>query len=386
MDPNYDQSSKYLSKAWIERILKNGYPEAEIRVEEISSFHVDNSQSILVTLTSESSSTFLGHFGLDVEFLKDGKELQRKMVLKAKPHGSEISKMLMGLATVCGEPLATVYSDHMHETGFDNTHGREITIYSEYESRLFPEIYGTYINEDQGQYFILMEYLDRARLLNTVMQAEQWGQTEIKNVLQSMAKWHAKHLGSTPKAEQHWKDTADPDYMLNKKDLWKALLENAHSQFPEIYTGAIYQTLDNAIGHLESYQNELKQFPKTLVHNDANLRNACIRSVGFCLYDWELADFHLPQYDLVEWLCFVLDKERYADRSGYLEYFRKQLNRYSDGRFSDKESFRRGFQLAALDFGLHRLGMYMMAHTVSPYPFLPRVVASYGDTIRGLIL
>ena len=35
-------------------------------------------------------------------------------------------------------------------------------------------------------------------------------------------------------------------------------------------------------------------------------------------------------------------------------------------------------------FGLHRLGMYLMAHALSPYPYLPRVVASYFDTLAQL--
>ena len=124
--------------------------------------------------------------------------------------------------------------------------------------------------------------------------------------------------------------------------------------------------------------------PKTLVHNDLNPRNTCFKLVEgapvFCVYDWELATYHVPQYDVIELLCFVLDADRYHLRLIYLEFYRNALHELT-GLCADKEVFSRGAELAAYDFGLHRLGMYMMAHSVSPYPFLPRVVNSYFDTL-----
>ena len=79
----------------------------------------------------------------------------------------------------------------------------------------------------------------------------------------------------------------------------------------------------------------------------------------------------------------MLDADRYHLRPTYLEHYRQALHART-GQFADAAHFQAGFQLAALDFGLHRLGMYMMAHTVSPYPYLPRVVNSFFDTIAAL--
>jgi hypothetical protein len=91
----------------------------------------------------------------------------------------------------------------------------------------------------------------------------------------------------------------------------------------------------------------------------------------------------VPQYDLVELLCFVLDRERYGLRGAYLEFYRQALHDQT-GLYADAQGFRRGFALAARDFGLHRLGLYLMGHSVSPYPFLPRVVESYFDTLAQM--
>jgi hypothetical protein len=93
-------------------------------------------------------------------------------------------------------------------------------------------------------------------------------------------------------------------------------------------------------------------------------------------YDWELATYHVPQYDAVELLAFVLGPDRYHLRAGYFEYYRQQLHAHT-GRFADQAAFAEGTRLATLEFGLHRLGLYLMPHALSPYPFLPRVVESF---------
>ncbi|WBA40379.1 hypothetical protein [Hymenobacter canadensis] len=89
-------------------------------------------------------------------------------------------------------------------------------------------------------------------------------------------------------------------------------------------------------------------------------------------------------YDAVELLCFVLEADRYHLRPAYLEHYRHILHALT-GRYPDPAAFRRETHYAALDFGLHRLGMYLMAHSVGPYPFLPRVVESFFDTLAQTV-
>jgi hypothetical protein len=62
-------------------------------------------------------------------------------------------------------------------------------------------------------------------------------------------------------------------------------------------------------------------------------------------------------------------------------FYRQELSKQT-GQYTDAEVFIKELKFAAYDFALHRVGMYMMAHTVSPYPFLPRVVNSLFDTLK----
>ena len=219
------------------------------------------------------------------------------------------------------------------------------------------------------------------------MAPEDWTDAHICAALEQLAAWHACHLvAQTPKPLGLWNDLHTSAYMQQLTPLWEALLTNT-SRFPELYSAGRVQELRQAIEQIPTYWASLELLPKTLVHNDFNPRNTCFKTIGntlqLCAYDWELATYHIPQYDVVEFLSFVLDEDRYSLRLKYLEHYRQALNALT-GTYADADEFRVGAGYAALDFGLHRLGMYLMAHTVSPYPFLPRVVNSYFNTLAQL--
>ncbi|MDB5014847.1 MAG: peedicted hydroxymethylglutaryl-CoA reductase, partial [Daejeonella sp.] len=320
-----------------------------------------------------------------VIYEKDDLEIRQNMVMKVKPHGDEIVEMLNSLAAACGGKLATVYNDYKSLTGFQYTHAREQEIYSKLPSDLTPKIFGLCNDPVTDTYVILMEYLQDVTLLNSVMQPKLWTNAHIEKALIDIAKWHALNLNKQLSVDKKlWSDAASENYMQDLKPLWQELLNNAARSFPDLYTSERISLLQHAIDTIEVYQNELRSHPKTLIHNDFNPRNTCFKTSDgqdqLCVYDWELATFHLPQYDVVELLCFVLDEDRYHLRDKFLEFYRLQLNQLT-GKFEDKSKFERGFYLSAFDFGLHRLGMYMMAHSVSPYPYLPRVVNSYFSLI-----
>jgi hypothetical protein len=378
-------ANNYFTAPFIEELMRAHAPEQNIRVSAVAPLPVDNSASILVALTAGNTDKLIGHFGLAVTYETRGKAETRRMVLKVKPHGDEIVAMLNSLAQVCGGEVAAVHDKYKALTGFQHTHMREPEVYGKLPNALTPEIYGLRADPEQDVYLVLMEYLEEVELLNSAMIPEQWTDAHIRAALAQIASWHAAHLNKElPLDKQYWTDVPSRAYMLELRPLWQALLANAASRFPALYTPGRVALLQEAIHQLPAYWQELEQMPRTFIHNDLNPRNTCFKRNGqdlaFCVYDWELSTWHLPQYDVLELLSFVLDADKYQLREEYLEYYRGVLNGLT-GQFEDPQQFKRGFYLAACDFGLHRLGLYMMAHSVSPYPFLPRVVNSYFSTL-----
>ena len=378
---------QYLTPAFLEQMMQAHAPHRRIAVEAVEPLALDNSASILVTLTAGTSEKPIGHFGLSVALRVEGVAQVRRLVLKVKPPGREISAMLASLAGACGGALADVYPQFAALTGFEHTHHRELDVSRQHATPLMPTIWGVHADHDAGLYCVLMEYLEDVTLLNSVMAPETWTDAHIRAALTQLAGWHARHLTTTPPPPVgRWDDQPTGTYMQQLTPLWEALLTNA-SRFPALYTPGRVALLRTAIGHIPTYFAALDRMPKTLIHNDFNPRNTCFKTVNgqlqLCAYDWELATYHVPQYDAVELLCFVLDADRYHLRLAYLEHYRQALHQHT-ARHADPETFRAGAGYAALDFGLHRVGLYLMAHTVSPYPFLPRVVESYFDTLAQL--
>ncbi len=381
------KTSDYFEPQFLQEIMQEQAAGSSIEVQKVSRFPVDNSASILSTLNAGNTGLEIGHFGLKVTYQKDSKIFTRKMVMKVKPNGEVTANMLNSLSMVCGDALNSVYEPFKNLTGFRNTHMRELEVYEKLPAPIQPEIFGLKADLENDIYIILMENLEEVELLNSVMQPDLWTPQYIEAALSQIAKWHAALLDKAGGIDQkYWKeDVPSKEYMLKLQPLWTALLEHASKNLPELYTPENKAILEEAIKNIPQYWTELEAMPKTLVHNDFNPRNVCFKAADsipdLCLYDWELATYNVPQYDIAEFLSFVLTPENYEQRLEYLEFYRQELHGLT-GTFDDKAQFKKGFAFAALDFGLHRLGMYVMAHTVGPYPFLPRVIHSYFDTLK----
>jgi hypothetical protein len=103
------------------------------------------------------------------------------------------------------------------------------------------------------------------------------------------------------------------------------------------------------------------------------------------VYDWELAAVHVPQYDVCEFLAFVLPPEAPVQaRHQYLEYYRKVLEKQTGLSF-DREAFLQVYNLACLDFAYNRLSLYAMAHTLKNYEFFPRVFNSHLNYVASFM-
>ena len=84
--------------------------------------------------------------------------------------------------------------------------------------------------------------------------------------------------------------------------------------------------------------------PRTLIHNDFNPRNICMRKSKslskepekqLCVYDWELATVHVPQYDVAEFLAFTLAPEAAPTvRQRFLKFYQESLEEVTGKSFA----------------------------------------------------
>jgi aminoglycoside phosphotransferase (APT) family kinase protein len=121
--------------------------------------------------------------------------------------------------------------------------------------------------------------------------------------------------------------------------------------------------------------------PHTLIHNDFNPRNLALRrdesGPRLCVFDWELATSGIPQHDLAELLCFVLDADcsRHAVQH-YVDLHRSALEAAANCQIPAGD-WNRGFGLALADLLINRWAMYTLVHAVRRQPFLERVLRTW---------
>lgn len=376
-----------MSPDFLQALLRQYAPGQAAEVRAVRPRALDSSASILANLTAGRTAQPVGLFGLDAELRTTGTGWHtERLVLKAKPPGRAICQMLSGLAQACGGPLAEVYPAFELRTGFADTHRRELAVYAApaagaTPAPLLPTIWATHADESAESYLVLLEDLSHHELLNSAPTPEAWTDAHLRAALTQLAAHHARHLGGPTPPE------AAPTPWPELLPLWEALLAYAATRLPDLYPPARTRQLRALLAHAAADWSTLATLPKTLVHNDLNPRNTCFRretdgTLRFVAYDWELATWHLPQYDVVELLSFVLTPVRYHLRPVYLEFYCQALHGLT-GHYADRTAFAEGYRLASLEFGLHRLGMYAMAHTLSPYGFFPGVVASFFDGLAA---
>ena len=105
-----------------------------------------------------------------------------------------------------------------------------------------------------------------------------------------------------------------------------------------------------AIDSADAMWKIFDSFPQTLIHNDCNPRNICIRKAAgstteshddprrMCIYDWELARIDVPQHDLAEFLAFVVQPDTSLNkRMELIEYYIAMLEQYSGQQFNQRK-------------------------------------------------
>jgi NADP-dependent 3-hydroxy-3-methylglutaryl-CoA reductase len=313
-----------------------------------------------------------------------------EVVAKAKPLDMEVVLITNKIASFCGGRLAQLYSRWRDQTGFKDTHTRELGIYRSADGRLrdvMPRVYGIHEDPRREAYVLVLEDLGPDVILkDTTPDRAGWSERHVDAALRGIAQAHSVWLNRVPElASQPWLGHhLTSAGMAAMQDLWQALAQHNAAEYPEWIDEFTLLRIEKSIAELGLWWPELEAMPRTLVHNDFNPRNIALRADGLRLvaYDWELATIHVPQRDLAELLAFTMPRDVDAGRiAHHLEVHRTALEQAA-GVELDPALWQRGYRLALRDFSLTRLQLYIMAHTQRQYDFLDDLVHMVKRLIR----
>ncbi len=374
------------------RFMNTILSDKTLRVLKLDKLKLKENNSIITSLsTGNKSATGIHRYCLSC--ISDTKPEKLKAVLKLKHSDNELLKNGHRIAKLSGDDnLPGLFTAQAQIFGFENSSIREIEFYSRLYAdfeQFCPKIFGTKIDTSNDLYAVLMEDLTNTSHLNTVDTPSLWTDQDIKFVLSDMAIMHSiffKKAEAIPKKLNIPRlDEKSGQRAANLLDSLTNYNAHQHPSFISEELQGIYLRFIDSIGENISI---MKQFPMTLVHNDFNPRNLCLRNQDtnkrLVLYDWELVSNQNPQVDLVEFLIYVLPENYDMQKFyGHIEYYRKNLNNHVK-EIIPKQDFIHILYMNALYLATTRYNLYLLAHNILGFKFLNRVYANLTRCILNL--
>jgi hydroxymethylglutaryl-CoA reductase (NADPH) len=358
-------------------------------LKSIERLEIPLGSSILTELSARRAQKAIGFFPFRLTY-ENNKKPPLDVVVKSKPTGSEVNLLVETMGKMCSGEVGQQVKHFIGNLGFGETHMREFGIYGLTHPAalgIFPDILFTHVDDNREIYLIGMERIDNHTLVDSEMQPQAWTREPVEAAIRGIAGFHAIHYGKTEalRGEPWVGHIMSADSMLAMTPLWEALVDHALSEFT-FFTMEDAGRIRDCIRSIGQWWPVLDTMPKTLVHNDFNPRNICLRAgngdgLQLCAYDWELATVHVPQRDVAELLAYVLRSP--IDHAEVLHYvdFQRTCLEAAIGQSIEPGQWREGFVLALQDYLVNRLGLYMVAHTLKQYEFMPRIVRTALDIL-----
>jgi len=311
----------------------------------------------------------------------------RPLVLKVTAHSDDVRVVGEALAGLCGERLGAAYREFGGGLGSDGGHAREVALYRDADPILrahTPAVIAAHADPAARAWAVLLEDLGGAALLDSVERPEEWTADHLTAAVDGIAAihgaWHARVpelRGCTWMAAT--RTTASVQAMA---PLWRALADHAAPMFAAWAGPAVPAAQHRLIDRIADWRPALDAAPQTLVHNDFNPRNLCLRRVDdewrLCAFDWELAAIGTPMRDLAEFLCFVSPPG--ASRASIERLIDRHAARFAAVAAVrvDAAAWRAAFAAALAEVLIDRLSVYAIVHRVRPQAFLPRVLRAWS--------
>ena len=380
-----------LDRDFFEVALRDAVGDGEVRVTEIELLdELEMGSSIITELTARKVNKLVGHFPFRLQLQEGETSREIEVVAKVKPIDEEVILMTNNLASMCGPRLAHAFSHFKMHTDFVACDARELAVYGQTDPRFTrhaPHVYGIARDDSREVFVVVLERLRNVLLLDTADDVSGWQPAHIEAVIRGIAEVHAIWYGRDEELQQQpWIGFVhDAASMAEMSELWDALAVHARDEFPEWVSSEDAALWREIVRDIPDWYPRLLAQPQTLIHNDFNPRNICLRQsadgLSLCAYDWELATIGAPQRDLAEFLAFVLPADVEPDVVDRYVSLHREVLQKSTGRILDAAKWRQGYSLSLLDLLVNRVGLYMMAHTFRHYGFMRRTF----ETLQRLI-
>lgn len=332
--------------------------------------------------TEQQHDKLRGLFHYRIAYTVGGQRQVIELLVKSKTHYRELCRRLAGVLIQSGISIPDC-AGQLAKTELYNTHMKEIQVFRMQKSdpaftNVLPAVYGAYADDANEQYMVLEEFLADAYVMKDYTDISFWTKERITKAVEDFSAMHAAYFGryGALVARGWLGKTMDADVMRELAPLWRAYAEKLR-----YFVGKLFdqEYLDQHIRWIETipeWWGRIDRLTKTLIFNDAQIRNLAVRSPAsaprLVLYDWECASVQLPQRDLVEFLSYAIS-ERVTDSDvlGFLDAGRRKLARES-GKAIEQLPWLQGCRLSIFDLHVNRMACQLTLHITLNRPDIER--------------
>jgi len=380
-----------VSNSMMQSLLRQSYGES-LQVTE-NQGRPCGSNSILNELSVARCGQQVGIWNHRVSYSLDGHSqiANLDLLVKIKSTDTISQEIADVVAKLHGDKLHALAHYLPQALGSVGAHRRELAIYRLSDERLErhrPKVYATLDDTGDGRSLVAMEYLRNVDMLDSTSTGIGWTHSHIHSAIDGLAQIHAfGYRKDTVLSKCGW---LTPDLTLDKvremNGFWHALVAAAAPEMSRHCADWEANIARQLVDTMPTWWRQMKELPRTLIHNDFNPRNLAFRrtdaGLRLCAYDWELATLGLPQHDLAELLCFVLPADADATTMhSYIERHRLCLQ-HASGFEIDALSWLTGFKLSLQNFLVCRLSMYALMERFSPQSFFPKTINNWHRLFR----
>ena len=393
---------EHISRDWVTGLCRDlagiasGSPaEDEVRVRSFALAELGGAQGVLSRYAPSTREAIVGHRVLAIRWALRGVEREDRLVLKSKAPGAVVRRRLEEVYRRFDPRLAELQR-RLDPSILDDVHTRELQIYQLDRAGLrsiAPAIHRVWLDRSSQIFVIVMELLDGVRHASTLDDLDAWQQDDIELVVFQIARVHGEHLGEiSATSPPPWLVPFDRLHDSRLLDYEAALLAYNATTFPELFDTNRVRRLESFLASAATRHRAIASRPLTLIHGDLTPRTVCMRARGpsseprLCAYDWELAQVHLPQRDLCEFLSYVLSPRRgwkHESTARLLDRYRAHLEAAA-GRPVDAADFRRDLASSIREFCTFKLLVQGITHQLLGHrAYFERLVQNAFDAVEA---
>jgi thioester reductase-like protein len=356
------------------------------RVRSVVPLGSGSEHSIVSELASWRTGRPSGLFRFRIELETAGAIQPHDVIVKVKPSDRRVIDVGEALARVCDDGIGKAYARWGERLGLLGGHIRELEIFAQSDPRFTrhaPARLASLEDPEHASWILVLERVTDGVLMDSASRPEAWTGTHLDSAIRGLAALQAIWFGrEADLSRAPWiGHVATAASVADMTDLWTALARDSTPRFSSWGDPAIGSIQRGLVDTIRRWWPDLEIGSRTLIHNDFNPRNICLRpgpsGLRLCAYDWELATIGAPQHDLAELLCFVLSPDAPAsDIDRWVERHRLALVEET-GTAVDPDVWRRGFRASVFDLMINRLPMYALVDRIRRQPFLPRLVRTW---------